>query len=82
MFDEDLRVSQREEDLAVQTLVPQFSIEAFAMAVFPGAAGPDVERFHVEFAEPIPYSLSNEFRSIVRANMLRLPAIGGVQTNG
>ena len=37
-LDDDLCLLQAEEDLAVEKLVPELAIEAFAVAVLPGAA--------------------------------------------
>ena len=71
LLNEHLRFLQRVEDLAVQALIPQFSIETFAIAVLPGRPGLDVERLDVQLSEPIAHGLSDELRPIVRTNMLR-----------
>jgi hypothetical protein len=37
LFDEDLGFLEAGEDFAIEQLVPQLAVEAFAIAVFPGA---------------------------------------------
>ena len=44
-FDHDLCLFQRVEDLTVEQFVPQLAVEAFAIAVLPGASRLDVEGF-------------------------------------
>ena len=41
---QDLRFLQRVEDLAVEELIAQLAVERFTVAIFPGAAGLDIER--------------------------------------
>jgi len=41
-LDQDLGLDQAEEDLAVEQLIAQLAVEAFAVAVFPRAARLDV----------------------------------------
>jgi hypothetical protein len=43
LFDDDLSFAQRIENFAVQALIPQLTVETFAVAIFPGAAWLDVE---------------------------------------
>ena len=43
-LDQDLGLGQAEEDLAVEQLIAQLAVEAFAVAVLPGAAGLDGKR--------------------------------------
>ena len=54
VFDDDLSLLQRVEDLAIEELVPQLSIEALVVAVLPRTAGLDVEGLYIDPAEPIP----------------------------
>ena len=41
LLDDDLRFLQAVEDFSIEQLIPEFSIEALVVAVFPGAAGLD-----------------------------------------
>ena len=70
LLDQHLRLFQSVKDLAVQAFVPQFSIKAFAIAILPWRTGLDVERLHIQFAEPVTHGLSDKLWPIVRTNVL------------
>lgn len=42
LFDQDLGLSEAAEYLPVEQLVPQLAVEAFAIAILPGAAWPPI----------------------------------------
>ena len=44
LLDDDSRLLQTVEDFPVEALVAQLAVERFAVAIFPGTAGLDVER--------------------------------------
>src|SRR6266404_32263 len=52
-LDHDLGLLQRIKDLSVQALIPEFSVEAFAVAVLPGTSRLNVQR------PPVPSSPSH-----------------------
>ena len=54
LLDQHLGFLQHVEDLAIEELVPQLSIEALVVAVLPRTAGLDVEGLYIDPAEPIP----------------------------
>ncbi len=67
-LDDDFGFSQRVEDLAIGQLVPQARIEAFDIAVFPGAAGLDVSGLSAGSSDPVLHRLGNELRAIARVD--------------
>ena len=67
LFNEDLCFTQAVEDFAIQELVAEPGIEAFAVPVLPGAAWFDVSRFGPDRLDPILYSLRNELRAAIGA---------------
>ncbi len=73
-FDQHLGFLQRVEDLAIEQLVPQLSIEALVVAVLPRTAGLDVEGLYVDPAEPIPDRFRRELAAVVGPDMIRSPA--------
>ena len=70
-LDDDLSFSQRVEDLAVEQLVSQASIEAFNVAILPRAAGLDVSRFGADSGDPFLDCLRHELRAIIGSDMAR-----------
>jgi hypothetical protein len=52
-LDQNLSLDQAEEDLAVEQLVTELAVEAFAVTVFPGAAGLDVGGLGADGRNPI-----------------------------
>ena len=69
-FDEYLGFFQGVKDLAIQQFVSEFTVEAFTVAVFPGAARFDVEGWYACSFEPLAYCLGGEFRAVIRSDML------------
>lgn len=47
-----------------QELVPQATVEAFDVTVFPGAAWLDVERLDADLGEPLPQRLGDELGAL------------------
>ena len=68
-LDHDLSLLQRVEDLPIQKLVPQASIEALNIAVLPGAAGRDVGRLGPDGSDPLLHGLGDELGTIVRSDV-------------
>ena len=64
-FDDDLRLAQRIEDLAVEQLVAQPGIKTLDEAVLPRTAWRDVGGLCSDGADPLLYRLSNELRAII-----------------
>ena len=52
-------------DFAVQQLVTQPSVEAFAIAIFPRASWLDVSRLGSDGSDPFPKSNGDELRAVV-----------------
>ena len=70
-LDQHLRLLQSVEDFHVQKFVSEFAIEALVVAVLPGTAGFDVERFHADPPEPGSDGNGCKLRTIVRSNVIR-----------
>lgn len=51
-FDQHLGFTERGEDLGVQQLVPEFTVKAFVVAVFPGAPRRNVEGLDPNLGQP------------------------------
>ena len=64
-LDDDSGLLQRVEDLAVQQLIPELSVERLGVAVLPGRARFDEEGLRADAAEPVPQSGCDELRPIV-----------------
>src|SRR5215211_2391246 len=75
-LDDDLRLAQRVEDLAIQQLVAQPGIERFHVPVLPGRARGDVGRLGTNRSDPSLHRLGHEFRAVVGTDV-SLPRIGG-----
>ena len=59
-LDHDLSLLQRIEDLPVQELVAQASVETLDIAVLPWTSWGDVGRLGANGANPLPYGLGDE----------------------
>src|SRR6478735_7834826 len=68
-FDHDLRLLQCVEDLAVQQLVAQLSVEAFAIAIFPRASRLDVGGLGSDSGDPFSESKGDELGAIIWTNV-------------
>ena len=64
-LDDDLRLTQRVEDLTVEEFVTQARIEALNVAVLPRTARRDVGGFRPDGRDPILYGLGHELRAVV-----------------
>jgi len=59
------------EDLAVEQLIPELAVEALVLAVLPGAAGRDIERFHRDPTEPVSDRLGRELAAVGGPDVIR-----------
>jgi hypothetical protein len=64
-LNDDLRLGESVEDLAVEQFVPQPGIERLDEAVLPGAAGRDVGGLRANRADPTLYGLGDELGAVV-----------------
>src|SRR5208283_1746307 len=62
---QNLCLLQRVENLAVQELIAQLSVETLAVPVLPRTPRFDVQRPRAHFPQPLPQLLGNKLRSIV-----------------
>src|SRR4051812_13008187 len=63
-LDDDLRLAQRVEDLAIEQFVAQARIEALDKAVLPWAARRDVGGLRADAADPLLHRFGNELRAM------------------
>src|SRR3954451_13701698 len=70
-LDDDLRLAESVEDLAVEQLVPEPSIEALDIAILPGAAWSDVGGLGCDRRDPLLEVLGDELRAVVGADVAR-----------
>ena len=68
-LDDDLGLAQTVEDLAVEQLVAKAGVEAFNVAVLPGAASLDVSGLGADSCDPLLHGLGDELRSVVGADV-------------
>ena len=68
-LDDDLRLLQRVEDLAVEQFVPQAGVEALDVAVLPRTARRDVGRLGADRGDPLLHGLGDELRPVVGPNV-------------
>jgi hypothetical protein len=71
LLDEDLGLLEAAEDFTVEQFVPQPAVEAFAIAVLPGAARLDVERLGAHTRKPATHDLGRHLRAVVGTDVLR-----------
>ena len=71
VFDDDFRLLDRIEDFAVEQLVTEFRVEAFAIAVFSRTARHDVGGFSPDCCDPLPECLGDELRAVVGTDVRR-----------
>src|SRR5580693_3409012 len=69
-FDHDPGLRERIENLPIQQLVPEPSVEALDEAVLPGAARRDISHLRSDGRDPVLHGVGDELRSVVRANAL------------
>lgn len=70
LLDQYLRLPKRVKQLPIQQLIPELAVERFTVAVLPWAARRYVDRLCAQAAQPVPESLGDHFRAIVRAYVL------------
>ena len=70
-FDHGLGFLERVEDLAIEQLVPQPDVEAFAIAILPWAPGFNVGGLRADRGDPVSHRLGHELGSIVGTNKPR-----------
>src|SRR4030088_3189906 len=68
-FDDDLRLSQCVEDLAVEQLIAQPGIKTLEKPVLPGPARRDVGGLCPDGTDPLLHRLGNELRTIIGTDM-------------
>ena len=71
ILDHDLGLLQCVENLAVEQLIAQLAIEAFAIAILPWASRLDVSGPGSDGGDPIPKRLGDELRAVVRTDVRR-----------
>ena len=71
LFGQNLCFQQRIEDLSIQKLVSQLSVEGFGVAIFPGTAWFNEQRLHAAPTLPLSDSGRCKRRPIVRVNQSR-----------
>jgi hypothetical protein len=64
-LDQDLGLSQAEEDLAVEQLVAQLAVKALAVAVLPRTAGLDIGGLRADGGDPLSQGDRDELRAVV-----------------
>src|SRR5215207_1181836 len=70
-LDDDLRLAESVEDLAVEQLVPEPGIKALDIAILPRAAWSDVGGLGSDRRDPLLDGLGNELRAVVGADVAR-----------
>src|SRR6187402_3072623 len=70
-LDDNLRLAESVEDLAVEQLVPEPGIEALDIAILPRAAWSDVGGLGSDRRDPLLDGLGDELRAVVGAGMAR-----------
>src|SRR3954463_5356351 len=76
-LDDDLRLVESVEDLAVEQLVPEPGIEALDIAILPRAAWSDVGGLGSNRRDPLLDGLGDELRAVVGADVPRQATTGG-----
>src|SRR5271155_4764951 len=70
-LDQHLRFRQTVEDLPIQQFIPQLSIEALNVSIFPRTTRFDEQRLHAYFRQPLPYYSSRKLWTVVAADVPR-----------
>ena len=70
-FDDDLCLLQIHEEFAIQQIIPKFAVEAFAIAIFPGASRLNVLRLHTKFGQPFFQDARHELWAVIRTQITR-----------
>jgi hypothetical protein len=69
-LDEDLRVSERADVLAIERLIAELGVEALGIPVLPGTAWLDVSRPGAQGRDPVAARLGHKLRPVIRADVL------------
>ncbi len=69
--DDDLGLSHRIEDLAIEQFVPELAVEALIVAILPRRSRLYVKRLHPDPAEPVPHRGRCKLRPIIRSEVRR-----------
>src|SRR5215204_3513330 len=70
-LDDDLRLAESVEDLAVEQLVPEPGIKALDIAILPRASWSDVGGLGPDRRDPLLDGLGDELRAVVGADVAR-----------
>ena len=68
---QNLYFQQHIEDLSIQTLISQLSVEGFDVAIVSGTAKFNEQRLHADPTLPLSESESCKLRPLVRSNVIR-----------
>ena len=63
-LDQDPGLRERVEDLAVEQLIAQGSVEAFTIAILPWRSGRDIQRLHADLGEPLLHRRRDKLRAV------------------
>ncbi len=74
-FDEHLRLFECVENLPIEQLVPQLAIERFNVTILPRAARFNIQRSHVQLAQPFAHILRRELRTVIGPQVVRRTAL-------
>src|SRR5665647_1523624 len=70
LLDDDLRLLQAVEDLAVEQFVAKLPVEGFAVAVLPGAAWFNEQCLGSDLPQPVADCLGSHLRAVIRPDVL------------
>ena len=65
LFNQYPGFGQRGEDLSIQQLIPQFTVERLNIAVLPWTAGFDEQRLNTNTNQPFTYRLRSKLGTII-----------------
>jgi hypothetical protein len=68
------RLSQAEEQFAIEAFISKLAIEALDVAVFPGTARLYEQRANSALLKPLPHGLGGELRAVVATDVSRSPS--------
>ena len=63
------RLSQAQEQFAIQTLIPQLAIKAFHVSILPRTARLDEQCSDLRFLEPLLHGLGRELWAVITADV-------------
>lgn len=68
-----MRFFQGTKDFAIEQLVAKFADSTLVTFVLPWTTRTDIEGLDATLAQPSPYRVGSELRSVVRTNMIGQP---------